>query len=191
MYKPSRMNTQRKRGYWHSGVRVMPSWCQRNVVNWARVCGSSWPICIPDNVSNSPNNVLRWVNAEMLPKTFVEGTMDGPCTGPHSADFLSGACIFSFGSAWLDTELYSSKSLTIIAGGSLRILAPRLVFPFLGCMARRWQTISLQAEKATSSSGLGPEGYHCQRLLCTISLSHWRATCKFIAVDQRPPAKSA
>jgi hypothetical protein len=92
-------------GYWDSGVRKMPNWCQRNVVNWIRLCGPSWTIRILDNVPNSPNNALTWVGAEMLPNTFVDGTMDGPYTGPHSADFLRGACIFLFGGVWMDTGI--------------------------------------------------------------------------------------
>ena len=64
--------------YWHSGVRSMPGWCQRNIVNWIRLCGSSWSVRVLDNVSSSPNNALNWVKADQLPETFVKGTMDGP-----------------------------------------------------------------------------------------------------------------
>ena len=64
--------------YWHSGVRSMPGWCQRNIVNWIRLCGPSWSVRVLDNVSGSPNNALNWVKADQLPETFVKGTMDGP-----------------------------------------------------------------------------------------------------------------
>ena len=68
--------------FWHSGVHSMPGWCQRNVVNWIRLCGSSWSIRVLDKVPGSPNNALNFVPAEMLPETYVKGTMDGPYTGP-------------------------------------------------------------------------------------------------------------
>jgi hypothetical protein len=56
----------------------MPGWCQRNIMNWIRLCGPSWSVRVLDNVSGSPNNALNWVKADQLPETFVKGTMDGP-----------------------------------------------------------------------------------------------------------------
>ena len=91
--------------YWHSGVASMPSWCQRNVVNWIRLCGPSWSVRVLDSVPGSPNNALEWVNEEMLPETFVKGTMDGPYVGPHSADFLRGACLYKYGGVWMDVGI--------------------------------------------------------------------------------------
>ena len=64
--------------YWHAGVRSMPSWCQRNIVDWIRLCGPSWSVRVLDSVPASPNNALEWVSADQLPLTFVKGTMDGP-----------------------------------------------------------------------------------------------------------------
>ncbi|KAK4693880.1 hypothetical protein P7C71_g3596, partial [Lecanoromycetidae sp. Uapishka_2] len=97
--------------YWHSGVRSMPGWCQRNVTNWIRLCGPSWSVRILDNVPNSPNYALRWVTPDLLPDTFVNGTMDGPYTGPHSADFLRGACLFLYGGVWMDVGIILIRQL--------------------------------------------------------------------------------
>ncbi|EPS45162.1 hypothetical protein H072_834 [Dactylellina haptotyla CBS 200.50] len=36
--------------YWHAGLTAMPGWCQRNVANWARLCGSSWNIHVLNSV---------------------------------------------------------------------------------------------------------------------------------------------
>ena len=97
--------------FWHSGVHSMPDWCQRNIVNWIRLCGPSWSIRVLDNASNSPNNALKWVTPDMLPETFVKGTMDGPYTGPHSADFLRGACLFLYGGVWMDVGVILIRRL--------------------------------------------------------------------------------
>lgn len=88
--------------YWHSGVSSMPSWCQRNIINWVRLHGSSWTIRVLDTVPNSPNHALTWIDAAVLPKAFVEGTMEGPYVGPHSADFLRGAALHAYGGVWMD-----------------------------------------------------------------------------------------
>jgi hypothetical protein len=88
--------------YWHSGVRSMPSWCQRNVINWVRLHGPDWTVRVLDHVPGSPNHALKWIDAEVLPEAFVKGTMTGPYVGPHSADFLRGAALFAYGGAWMD-----------------------------------------------------------------------------------------
>jgi hypothetical protein len=64
--------------YWHSGVGSIPTWSQRNIVNWVRLLGPSSTVRVLDSVPGSPNNALTWVNPGDLPETFVKGTMDGP-----------------------------------------------------------------------------------------------------------------
>ncbi|KAF1938332.1 hypothetical protein EJ02DRAFT_474006 [Clathrospora elynae] len=88
--------------YWHSGVRSMPSWCQRNIINWVRLHGSEWTVRVLDTVPDSPNHALTWIVPEELPESFVKGTMTGPYVGPHSADFLRGATLYAYGGAWMD-----------------------------------------------------------------------------------------
>lgn len=90
--------------FWHSGIESMPDWCKRNVANWARLCGSSWVIRVLDNLPNSPNNALNWIEADQLPEAFVTQNMEGPrsWTGPHSADFLRGICLYRYGGVWID-----------------------------------------------------------------------------------------
>lgn len=55
-----------------------------------------------DTVPGSQNHALAWIDAEDLPKAFVDGTMVGPYVGPHSADFLRGAALFRYGGVWMD-----------------------------------------------------------------------------------------
>ncbi|KAK6334101.1 hypothetical protein TWF696_002603 [Orbilia brochopaga] len=88
--------------FWHSGVESMPDWCKRNVASWVRILGSTWAVRILDTVEGSPNHALKWVDPALLPEAFVEGKMDGPWIGPHSADLLRGAALYTYGGAWMD-----------------------------------------------------------------------------------------
>ncbi|KAJ7261368.1 hypothetical protein B0H12DRAFT_350591 [Mycena haematopus] len=88
--------------FWHSGARNMSGWCKRNVVDWVRICGPEWTVRILDNVPDSPNYALKFLSRTLLPDAFVERKMDGPYTGPHSADFLRGACLYEHGGAYMD-----------------------------------------------------------------------------------------
>ncbi|KAF3931987.1 hypothetical protein ABW20_dc0102741 [Dactylellina cionopaga] len=110
--------------YWHSGLQSMPPWCQRNVINWARLCGPSWNIHILDNVTDSPNHVLRWLDASLLPDAFVNNTMDGPYVGPHSADFLRGACLYKYGGVYMDVGIILIRSLDRICWKQLEDDSP-------------------------------------------------------------------
>src|SRR4051794_35896102 len=58
--------------YWHAGVKAMPSWCQRNIINWVRLLGPSWIVRVLDTVPESPNHALSWIDASQLPETFVK-----------------------------------------------------------------------------------------------------------------------
>ncbi|KAL0932306.1 capsule polysaccharide biosynthesis protein [Colletotrichum truncatum] len=99
--------------FWHAGIRDMPPWCQRNIIAWSRICGPQWTIRVLDVVDNSPNNALNWVKEEDLPKAFTTKTMDGPLgyTGPHSADFLRGICLYQYGGAWMDVGSILFRSI--------------------------------------------------------------------------------
>lgn len=97
--------------YWHSGVRSMPPWCQRNIIGWARLCGPSWAIRVLDTVPDSPNYALKYVPPDLLPETFVKGTMEGPYVGPHSADFLRGACVYLHGGVFMDVGIILLRSI--------------------------------------------------------------------------------
>ena len=91
--------------FWDSGFSNVPAWCQRNVLNWVRLCSPSWTVRVLDSVSKSPNYALKYVPTEALPECFVKGTMDGEYVGQHSADFLRGACLYLHGGIWLDVGI--------------------------------------------------------------------------------------
>jgi hypothetical protein len=88
--------------FWDKGLACMPAWCQRNVIAWVRICGPSWTVRILDAVPGSETNALKYISANLLPESFVKGTMTGAYTGPHSSDFLRGACLWSHGGAYMD-----------------------------------------------------------------------------------------
>jgi hypothetical protein len=105
--------------YWHSGVLSMPPWCQRNIIGWARLCGPSWTIRVLDTVPDSPNHALKYVPPDLLPETFVKGTMEGPYVGPHSADFLRGACLYRHGGVFMDVGIILFRSIDRICWSQL------------------------------------------------------------------------
>lgn len=105
--------------YWHAGVKAMPKWCQRNIIDWHRICGPSWTVRVLDSVPDSPNHALKTIPPEMLPETFVKGTMAGQYVGPHSADFLRGACLYLFGGVFMDVGIILIRSLDRICWSQL------------------------------------------------------------------------
>lgn len=89
--------------FWHSGISTMPEWCQRNIIDWVRICGTTgWTVRVLNNLPTSPNYALKYLREDMLPEAFVRGTMDGPYSGPHSADLLRGACLLQHGGVFMD-----------------------------------------------------------------------------------------
>jgi hypothetical protein len=97
--------------YWHSGVRTMNRWMQRNIINWVRLLGPSWTVRVLDKIPSSPNYALSWLSADQLPECFVKDTMTGPYVGPHSADFLRGAALYSYGGVWMDVGCILFRNL--------------------------------------------------------------------------------
>lgn len=88
--------------FWHNGLPNMPAWSQRNVCDLARLNGPSWTIRVLDADPKSPNYALKYIEPDLLPKCFVDGTMDGPFVGPHQADLLRGAALWKYGGVWVD-----------------------------------------------------------------------------------------
>jgi hypothetical protein len=97
--------------FWHSGLRSMPPWCQRNIVNWLRLNGNEWTVRVLDNVKKSPNNVLQYVPKNTLPPAYLNNHMVGPFVGQHSADLVRGACIYIHGGIWLDVGIILFRKL--------------------------------------------------------------------------------
>lgn len=105
--------------YWHAGVDAMPSWNKRAISDWVRLHGFEWTVRILNTVPGHPNHALNWLEPDQLPESFVKGTMTGPYTGPHSADFLRGAALYRYGGAWLDVSCILFRSLDKICWDEL------------------------------------------------------------------------
>ncbi|KAL2144480.1 hypothetical protein VTI28DRAFT_9055 [Corynascus sepedonium] len=105
--------------FWDKGVAAMPGWCKRNVTNWVRILGPSWTVRVLDVVPGSPNHTLRYLPPDTLPKTFVDGTMDGPYVGPHSADFIRGAALYVHGGVFMDVGIMLIRHLDRICWDAL------------------------------------------------------------------------
>lgn len=88
--------------FWHSGVANMPGWCQRNATDWVRMCSPEWTVRVLDNNPESPNYILKYLPASLLPEALLQDKMDGPYSGQHSADLVRGAAIYEHGGAWMD-----------------------------------------------------------------------------------------
>ncbi|GKT47669.1 putative GMC-type oxidoreductase [Colletotrichum spaethianum] len=116
--------------FWDSGIHNMPSWCQRNVADWSRICGPSWTIRVLDDVADSPSNALNWVKEDELPKAFVAKRMGGPWTGPHSADFLRGICLYRYGGVWMDVGSFLFRKIDDLCWNKLE--DPKLPYQIAG-----------------------------------------------------------
>ena len=97
----------------------MPSWNQRTMCNWIRLHGPSWTVRVLNTVPGHPNHALNWIDANQLPETFVQGTMVGPYTGPHSADFLRAPALYTYGGVWMDSSCILFRSLDRICWDEL------------------------------------------------------------------------
>lgn len=97
--------------FWHSGVRNMPPWCQRNVVDWIKICGPRWTVRVVDSVPESANYALNYVDETLMCEAFVNQTMDGPHVGPHSADLVRGAALSQHGGVWMDVGTILTRHL--------------------------------------------------------------------------------
>ena len=107
--------------FWGSGIHSMPTWCQRNVCAWVRMhVHNGWTIRVLDCIKDSENYALRYVHDASLPDAFVNGTMDGPYVGPHSADMLRGACLYAHGGVFLDVGIPLIRSIDRICWAKLK-----------------------------------------------------------------------
>ncbi|PKK42188.1 hypothetical protein CI102_12285 [Trichoderma harzianum] len=90
-----------------------------NVIDWVRILGSEWTVRVLDTVPGSPNHVLNFVSADLLPETFIKGTMNGPYTGQHSADFIRGALLYTHGGVNMDVGCILIRHLDRICWNEL------------------------------------------------------------------------
>lgn len=105
--------------FWDGGLDAMPSWTRRNVLDWVRILGDTWTVRVLDSVSESPNNALKYVYPDLLPSIYIKGKMDGAHKGPHAADMLRGACLYSHGGVYMDVSIILFRHLDRICWAQL------------------------------------------------------------------------
>ncbi|KAI3316745.1 glycosyltransferase family 32 protein [Xylariaceae sp. AK1471] len=125
--------------FWDTGIHGMPAWCQRNVVSWVRMCGPEWTIRVLDSNPESPNYAAKYV-PKGLPDAFYNHTLDGMHPGPHTADFLRGACLYDYGGAWMDSSIFLMRHIDRICWNELedpaspyRVAVPMILGGLLNC----------------------------------------------------------
>ncbi|KAI1170342.1 hypothetical protein F4777DRAFT_569592 [Nemania sp. FL0916] len=156
--------------FWDSGILKMPAWCRRNVIHWVRICGTQWTVRVLDSNPESANYAGNYI-PKGLPDTFYNNTMDGTHSGPHSADFLRGACLYEFGGAWIDSSTFLMRNMDDICWSQLedpaspwRVAVPVMSDNLLNCFLaarkhdpfiKRWHDIFMRIwEGRTNSDGL-------------------------------------
>ncbi|KAI1119996.1 capsular polysaccharide synthesis protein-domain-containing protein [Nemania abortiva] len=156
--------------FWDSGLDGMPAWCRRNVVSWVRICGPQWTVRVLDSNPDSPNYAAKYV-PKGLPDSFYNNTMDGTHSGPHSADFLRGACLYEYGGAWVDSSTFLMRTMDDICWKQLeestspwRVAVPVMSEDLLNCFLaarkhdpfiKRWHEIFMHVWKdRTNADGL-------------------------------------
>ena len=90
----------------------MPDWCKRNIMSWIHINGPcGWTVRVLDAIPDSSSYALKYVSFDTLPRAFVNGRMDGSYVGSHSADFLRGACLYTYGGIFMDVGIVPACEL--------------------------------------------------------------------------------
>ncbi|KAI1303993.1 hypothetical protein F5Y03DRAFT_384904 [Xylaria venustula] len=156
--------------FWDSGIHGMPAWCRRNVISWAHICGPEWTIRVLDSIPDSPNYGGKYI-PKGLPDAFYNNTLDGTHPGPHSADFLRGACLYEYGGAWVDSSTFLLRTMDDLCWSQLEdpnsplsVAAPVMFGVVLNAFVaarkhdpfiKRWHDIFMEVWKGrTNSDGL-------------------------------------
>ncbi|KAI0182238.1 capsular polysaccharide synthesis protein-domain-containing protein [Xylaria flabelliformis] len=156
--------------FWDSGIEGMPAWCRRNVISWVRICGPEWTIRVLDSIPDSPTYAGKYVPTG-LPDSFYNNTLNGTHSGPHSADFLRGACLYEYGGAWVDSSTFLMRTMDDICWNQLedpaspyRVATPVIQNNLLNCFLaarkhdpfiKRWHEIFMHVwQGRTNPDGL-------------------------------------
>lgn len=106
--------------FWHSGVRGMHPWNQRNVCSWVRM-HPGWTVRVLSNDKDSPEYALNYLTADLLPDVYVKGLMEDEIAflGPHSSDFVRSAALYEHGGIFADVGVMLVRSVERICWNQL------------------------------------------------------------------------
>jgi Capsular polysaccharide synthesis protein len=91
--------------WWDSGLANMRPWCQRNVIGWVRVLGSSWTVRVLDSVKASPSNWQNFLDPLHVPECFKDGTLHGDHARTLGSDMARLPCLVEHGGVYLDVGI--------------------------------------------------------------------------------------
>lgn len=95
--------------FWHSGIKTLPPYLLRNVVNWhRRYAPLGWSIYIVDTISDSPlnvSNLLDTTSTSVVPEAFIKGALDGEYKAQHTSDLVRYPLLLQYGGVYLDTGI--------------------------------------------------------------------------------------
>ncbi|KAJ4293254.1 hypothetical protein N0V90_008536 [Kalmusia sp. IMI 367209] len=146
--------------FWHSGLNSLPAWCLRNVLSWVRINGPTWTVRILDSDPSSPNYLLNYVPADIMPAAISNTGMTGPFVGQHTADFVRSATIYLHGGCFIDVGILLIRRLDRVCwdkltqeGGQFRVAIPsmkkeNIANHFVACrkgdpFIKRWHELML------------------------------------------------
>lgn len=156
--------------FWDSGFSNMPPWIQRNVISWIRRLSPDWTVHLLNGIPESETYAGHYIDDALLPKAFLNNTMDGKHKGTHQSDVIRLPLLYLYGGVWMDVgtmlfrhiddicwkQIEDAESPYEIWGFHLRYV---MVNTFIGCKSRnpfikRWLDMFLGLwEDATNTIG--------------------------------------
>jgi len=120
--------------FWHSGIRKLPPYLLRNVINWhRRFSPLGWTIYVLDTVPDSPLNVSKFIDtssSSVVPEAFTQGTLDGAYAAQHTSDLVRYPLLLKYGGVYLDVGILQFGNIDWL--WTERITNPASQYDFAG-----------------------------------------------------------
>jgi hypothetical protein len=120
--------------FWHSGIKTLPPYLLRNVINWhRRYSPLGWVIYLLDNTPDSPLNVANYIDTNspsVVPEAFTKGTLDGGYKAQHTSDLIRYPLLLKYGGVYLDVGILLFADLDLL--WTTHIKNPASPYDFFG-----------------------------------------------------------
>lgn len=120
--------------FWHSGIKTLPPYLLRNIINWhRRFSPLGWTIYVFDNVPDSPLNVAKFVDttsSSIVPDAFINGSMGGGYAAQHTSDLIRYPLLLRYGGVYLDVGILQFGDLDAL--WTNEITNPDSAYDFFG-----------------------------------------------------------
>ncbi|OAL49037.1 hypothetical protein IQ07DRAFT_588403 [Pyrenochaeta sp. DS3sAY3a] len=95
--------------FWHSGLKSLPPYLLRNVINWhRRFAPLGWTVYLIDTLPGSPLNISNFIDTssrENVPEAFINKTLDGHYAAQHTSDLIRYPLLLKYGGVYLDVGI--------------------------------------------------------------------------------------